>query len=407
MAAFEYTALDGDGRQKKGVLEADTPRQIRQQLRDKGWAPLTVVEIQQKESRQKRGFSLGAGRGGLSAADQALVTRQLATLVRVGTPIDEALQAVSRQSEKPRVTNIMLAVRAKVKEGHPLAVAMGDFPNAFDDLYRATVSAGEQSGHLDGVLERLADYTETRQALRSKFQLALIYPVLIALVAVGVVIGLLTYVVPKVVGVFANSGHELPALTRGLIAVSDTLQLLWPYLLGGVIIALLVANYLLKREGPRRIYHRFLLRLPLISRLIRGMNSARFARTLSILVGSGVPVLKAMQISAEVIANLPMREAVEEAAARVREGAGISKSLEASGYFPPMTIHLIASGESSGNLDEMLERAATAQEREVETMLGVLMGIFEPVMILVMGAVVLVIVLAILQPIIEMNQLVK
>ena len=407
MGAFEYTALDSNGRQKKGVLEADTPRQIRQQLREKGWAPLNVVEVKQKESGDSKRSSFGRNRGSLSAADQALVTRQLATLVRVGTPIDEALQAVSRQSEKPSVTRIMLAIRAKVKEGHPLAVAMGDFPRAFDDLFRATVSAGEQSGHLDSVLERLADYTETRQALRAKFQLALIYPVLIALVAVGVVIGLLTYVVPKVVGVFANSGQELPALTQGLIAVSDTLQLLWPFLLGGTIIAAISANYLLKMDGPRRALHLFLLKLPLISRLIKGMNAARFARTLSILVGSGVPVLQAMQISAEVVSNLPMRSAVEEAAARVREGGSISKSLEASGYFPPMTVHLLASGESSGNLDEMLERAASAQERELETMLGVLMGIFEPVMILVMGAVVLVIVMAILQPIIEMNQLVK
>ncbi len=405
MAAYEYTALDSDGRQKKGVMEADTPRQVRQQLREKGWAPLKVVEIRQKEGRRKRG-SFGR-RGSLTPADLALVTRQLATLVRVGTPIDEALHAVSRQSEKARVGNIVLAVRAKVKEGHPLAVAMADFPHAFDDLYRATVAAGEQSGHLDGVLERLADYTETRQALRSKLQLALIYPVLIALVAVGVVIGLLTYVVPKVVGVFANSGQELPALTRGLIAVSDTLQALWPFILAALVLGGLAASYLLKREGPRRAWHRFLLRLPLLSRLIRGMNSARFARTLSILVGSGVPVVKAMQIAAEVVSNLPMRAAVEEAAARVREGGGIARSLEASGYFPPMTVHLIASGENSGNLDEMLERAASAQEREVETMLGVMMGIFEPVMILVMGAVVLVIVLAILQPIIEMNQLVK
>jgi len=405
MAAFEYTALDSSGRQKKGVMEADTPRQMRSQLRDKGMTPLSVTEVQQKESRRQSGRMSFGGRG-LSAADQSLITRQLATLVRVGTPVDEALKAVSRQSEKPRVTNMMLAVRAKVKEGHPLATALGDFPHAFDELFRATVSAGEQSGHLDGVLERLADYTETRQVLQQKFQMALIYPVLIALVAIGVVVGLLAYVVPKIVGVFANTGQELPMLTQMLIAVSDGLQTFWPWIIGGLIGGGLLANYLLKQEKPLYAFHIILLRLPLIGRLTRGLNAARFARTLSILVGSGVPVLEAMQISSEVVANRPMRAAVEDTAQRVREGASISKALETSGYFPPMTVHLIASGESSGNLDEMLERAASAQEREVETMLGMLMAIFEPVMILIMGGVVLMIVLAILMPIIEMNNMV-
>lgn len=406
MGAFEYSALDDNGRQKKGVLEADTPRQVRQQLRDKGWAPLKVVEVQKKEARGKKGVSFGARRG-LNAAEQSLITRQLATLVKAGTPVDEALQAISRQSEKARIANMMVAVRSKIKEGHSLAVAMADFPHAFDDLYRATVSAGEQSGHLDGVLERLADYTETRHILQQKFQLALIYPVLIALVAIGVVVGLLAFVVPKIVGVFANSGQELPMLTQVLITVSDGLQALWPWLISGMVMAFFGGSYLLRQDGPKRALHLLVLRLPLLSRLTRGMNSARFARTLSILVGSGVPVLSAMKISAEVVSNLPMRKAVEDAAQRVREGASMSKSLENSGYFPPMTVHLIASGEASGNLDEMLERAASAQEREVETMLGVLMGIFEPVMILVMGAIVLLIVMAILQPIMDMNQLIK
>ena len=222
MAAFEYKALDAAGKQHKGVLEADTPRQIRQQLRDKGWTPLAVVEVQQREAKQRQSFSFL--RRGINPADQALITRQLATLVRSGTPIDEALQAVSRQTEKARLSNLMLAVRSKVKEGHPLAIAMADFPHAFDDLYRATVDAGEQSGHLDAVLERLADYTESRHALRQKFQLALIYPILIALVAVVVVVGLVAYVVPKVVEVFEGMGQELPLLTRGLISFSEFLQ---------------------------------------------------------------------------------------------------------------------------------------------------------------------------------------
>lgn len=405
MSAFEYKALDASGQQHKGVLEADTPRQIRQQLRDKGWTPLAVDEVQQREAKQRKSFSLG--KRGLSPADLSLVTRQLATLVHSGTPIDEALQAVSRQSEKPRLGNMLLAVRSKVKEGHPLAAAMADFPHAFDDLYRATVDAGEQSGHLDAVLERLADYTESRHALRQKFQLALVYPVLIAVVAVLVVVGLVAFVVPKVVSVFEGIGQELPLLTRGLISLSDFLQNYWILILGTIVTVVVVSSWLLRREGPKRQFHKLLLHLPLIARLVRGMNTARFARTFSILASSGVPVLEAMRISAEVVTNLPMRSAVEEAARRVREGTAINKALDNSGYFPPMTVHLIASGEASGNLDEMLERSASAQEREMETMLGLLMGFFEPFMILFMGGTVLVIVLAILLPIFDLNQLVK
>jgi len=405
MSAFEYKALDGSGQQHKGVLEADTPRQIRQQLRDKGWTPLAVVEVQQREAKQGQSFSLF--KTGLSPADLSLITRQLATLVHSGTPIDEALQAVSRQSEKPRLGNMLLAVRSKVKEGHPLAAAMADFPHAFDDLYRATVDAGEQSGHLDAVLERLADYTENRHALRQKFQLALIYPVLIAIVAVVVVVGLVAFVVPKVVAVFEGMGQELPLLTRGLISLSDFLQNNWILLVGSIVLSVVVVSWLLRHEGPKRQFHKLLLHLPLISRLVRGMNTARFARTFSILASSGVPVLEAMSISAEVVTNLPMRSAVDEAARRVREGTAINKALDNSGYFPPMTVHLIASGEASGNLDEMLERSASAQEREMETLLGVLMGFFEPMMILFMGGTVLVIVLAILLPIFDLNQLVK
>ncbi len=404
MAAFEYKALDAQGREQKGVLEADTARQVRQMLRDKGLSPLTVTEVQQKEARRSKGG--GLLKRGINPAELAMITRQLATLVRAGTPIDAALQAVSRQSDKARLANMMLAVRAKVKEGHPLAVALGDFPHVFNQLYRATVAAGEQSGHLDNVLERLADYTEARQAMKQKFQLALIYPVLIALVAVAVVVGLVGYVVPKVVGVFDNMGAALPILTQMLIAFSDFVQATGAYIVVVIFIAIIAFVFMMRREGFKRQVHKVLLKTPLVGRLVRGNNTARFARTFSILTSSGVPALDAMRISAEVVMNLPMRSAVEEAARRVREGSSINKALEASGYFPPMMIHLIASGEASGKLDEMLDRAATTQEREVETLLGVLLGVFEPAMILIMGVIVLVIVLAILLPILDMNQLV-
>lgn len=405
MGAYEYTALDDGGRERKGVLEGDTPRQIRQLLRDKGWAPIAVAEVAQRERERERGFA-PFRRGGASAADIALITRQFATLVRSGLPIEEALRTIAEQSEKARLKSMLVAVRARIMEGQSLASALSGYPRAFSDLYRATVAAGEQSGHLDSVLDRLADYTEGRQAIRQKVVLSLIYPVLVIVVAVLVVLLLLAYVVPQVVTVFENMGQELPLLTRGLIAASDFIRA------SGVLLGLLLLGaiaglrLLLRRPGARARFHRLLLRLPLVSRLIRGMNAARFARTLSILAESGVPVLESLHISAEVVTNLPMREAIATAARQVREGANLHKSLERSGYFPPMTIHLIASGEASGNLEVMLERAASSQERELEAVAQTLTGLLGPFLILVMGGIVLLIVLAILLPIFNMNQLV-
>jgi general secretion pathway protein F len=405
MGAFEYTALDARGREKKGVLEGDAARQVRAQLREQGWVPLEVQEVVQREARPRRG--LGPLRRGISATDLALITRQLATLVRAGLPLEECLRAVSQQTDKARQKSMLLAVRSRVMEGHTLAAGLGDFPNVFPELYRTTVEAGEQSGHLEGVLERLADYTESRQQMTQKIKLAVFYPAMLTIVAVLVVGGLMTYVVPQVVQVFENIGQGLPPLTRMLIAVSDFLR---EYgLLMIVAITLLVAgfNYLLRNPALRRRFHRFRLKLPLVSKLERGLNTGRFARTFSILTASGVPVIEALRISAQVMSNVPMREAVGEAAARVREGAGIAAALEKSGYFPPMTVHLIASGEASGKLEEMLERAAINQEREIETLIAALMGLFEPLLILFMGSVVLVIVLAILLPIFDLNQLVQ
>ncbi len=404
MGAFEYQALDASGRECRGIIEGDTARQIRQQLRDKGWTPLVVDAVEQREARLKRGFSL---RRRINATELALVTRQLATLVQSGMPVESALATAAEQSEKMRLKRIILAVRGKVLEGHTLADALAEFPHVFPDLYRATVAAGEHSGHLEAVLGRLADYTESRQALSQKMGLALIYPVLMIVVAILVVVVLLAYVVPQVVGVFDNIGQELPLLTRGLIAVSDFLSAWGISLVLLLLAAVVTFRLLLRREGFRAVWHAWLLRLPLVGRLVRGLNTARFARTFSILGSSGVPVLEGMRIASEVVANLPMRRAVDEAARRVREGSTINRALQQSGYFPPMVVHLIASGEASGNLDEMLERAATSQERELETAVSALMGILEPVLILVMGVVVLVIVLAILLPIFDMNQLVR
>lgn len=405
MAAYEYTALDAKGRQTRGLIEGDTPRHARQLLRDRGMAPLDIREVAEGKAAEPTLFTRG---GGLSSTELSLFTRQLATLSRSGLPLDEALTAVSEQSESRKVKRIALGVRASVVEGNTLASSLAQFPNAFPVLFRATVEAGEQSGKLDYILERLADYVERRNALQNKVMLAAFYPAILTLVAVGVVLLLMTYVVPQVVAVFEGINAQLPPLTRGLIALSDFLRAFGVYLVIALVAGAFLFARLMRASVPfKRKVHRNLLRIPVVGRLVRGSNTGRFTRTLGILFGSGVPILEAMRIGTQVVANQPMREAIEDAAVKVREGATLSRSLAASKLFPPITVHLLASGESSGRLDEMLDRAAENQEREVETTVAALMSIFEPVLILTMGGVVLLIVLAILLPIFDLNTLVK
>ncbi|GAC1625251.1 MAG: type II secretion system inner membrane protein GspF [Nevskia sp.] len=406
MSAYEYSALDARGRQQKGLIEGDTQRQVRQTLRERGLTPLDIKEVSEKRAQSRQGFTFTRG-GSFNSTELSLFTRQLATLTRSGLPLDEALAAVSQQSESKRVQRVTLGVRSRVTEGNSLARALSEFPNAFPPLFRATIEAGESAGKLDSVLERLADYAERSQAIRSKVMLATFYPAILTVVAIGVVTLLMTYVVPKVVGVFDSIGADLPPLTKGLIAISAFLQHYGVYLVIALALGVFAFTRALKNEDFRRRYHRWVLRLPLIGRLARGANTGRFMRTLGILFGSGVPILDAMRIGAQVVSNLPMREAIDTAAKRVREGASLNKSLSESRLFPPITMHLISSGEASGKLDEMLDRAADNQERELETLIAALMSLFEPILILTMGAVVLLIVLAILLPIFNLNQLVK
>ena len=405
MAAFEYTALDPAGRERRGVLEGDTARQVRQLLREQQLLPVTVAEVAQKEAKRSTArFTL---RRGISASDLALLTRQLATLSRAGIPLVEALLAVSQQTETPRIQAIVSGVRARVLEGRTLADGLAAFPQAFPEIYRATVSAGEQSGRLDGVLERLADYTENRQALQSRVRNALVYPILLSVVSLAIVSLLLGYVVPEVVNVFKAGKQQLPLLTRGLIAISDAFRAWWWLIFSVAGGAFYAFRRWLRQPAARRRWDRMMLELPLLGRVVRGVNAAGFARTLSILTASAVPVLDALRISGEVVSNLPMRDAVAEAAAKVREGAPIARSLAASKLFPPMLIHLISSGETSGELEAMLERAAGNQEREMDGIVNTAVNILGPVMILVMGGFVLLIVLALLLPIFQLNQLVR
>jgi general secretion pathway protein F len=405
MSGFEYSALDAGGRQKHGVIEADTERHARTLLRERGLATLAIESI--RETAGHAGLSERFSRPGMSRADLALVTRQFATLERAGLTIEECLNVLIEQTESSGARRLLAAVRARVLEGQSLSRGLAAFPSAFPEIYRAMIEAGEHSGKLGEVLERLADFTENRESLRNTMLTAFIYPALVTVVALLVVGGLLVYVVPQVTRVFTSMGQALPLATRILIAISDFARASGLLTLGAVIAAFIVFRLLLRDEGRKARWHRLLLRLPLAGRLIRGVNAARFSDTLGILTSAGVPLLSSLQSAAAVVTNLPMKGAVEEAVRRVREGAALSSSLGAAKLFPPLVIHLIASGEATGRLDTMLARAAEAQSRELENWVKRLTALLEPVLIILMGLIVLFVVVAILLPIFDMNTLVR
>jgi general secretion pathway protein F len=407
MAAFAYKALNAKGKNSNGVLEGDNARQVRQQLREKGLIPLEVEQVAERAQSEGKGLSFTLFKPRISASDLALLTRQLATLVESALPVEEALLAVAEQSEKPRQKNMMMAVRSKVVEGHGLADAMAEFPSVFDELYRAMVAAGEKSGHLDTVLNRLADYTERRQQTRSQISQALIYPSLMLFFAIGIIVMLMTFVVPKIVGQFTKTGQELPLITRILIATSEWLQNYGLFLFIAIVLLIVIIRRLLRQKHMKLRFHQLLLKLPLIGRVSRGMNTARFARTLSILNASAVPLLEAMRISGDVLENQHIKNQITDAAVNVKEGSSLRAALDNTKVFPPMMMHMIASGEKSGELQQMLARAADNQDREFEALIGVSLKVFEPLLIVSMAGIVLFIVMAILQPILALNNMVN
>lgn len=402
MPTFDYRADDAQGRPCKGRLEADSPRHARQLLRERGCWPRSVRELRVAGGAHPR---QAAGR--LSAADLALLTLQLSTLVQAGLPLEEALEAVAKQSAKRRVSGLLSAVRSRVLEGHALASALAQFPAAFPELFCATVAAGERSGHLGQVLEQLASYTQARQASRQKIQMALVYPAVLMLASVLIVGFLLGYVVPDVVKIFVESGQALPWLTQALIAASDGLRSHGLLLLGVITLLVALWRWSLRQPAWRLRWHGLVLSLPVLGEVLRAMETARFASTLAILGRSAVPLVDALEIAAAVIGNLTIRARMADVARSVREGGTLTRGLELGGDIPPMMLHMIASGERAGELDRMLARAAEQQESSLAARIALVVSLFEPAMLVLMGGVVLLIVLAILLPILSLNQLVN
>jgi general secretion pathway protein F len=399
MGAYQYQALKKNGSTDKGIIEADSERHARQLLREQGLVPTQVQTLTQ----QRTGTS---SKSKISAADLSLMTRQLATLLAAGIPVEESLRGVSEQTEKDKVRELIMGIRAKVLEGYGLAQAMAQYPNAFPELYRATVGAGEQTGRLDLVLEKLADYTENQQQTRQKVQQALIYPILMIVVSIAIISFLLTFVVPKIIEVFTSSGQTLPAMTEMLITFSHFIKSYGLYTVAALVLAIIGFKKSLNNIKIKTAWHRLILKLPIVSYLVRTINVARYIHTFGILFAAGVSVLETMRVSASLVTNVVMRQAFDAATLRVREGSGISEALKETRYISPMAIHLIASGEKSGQLSSMMERAASHLDNEVKRLIDTSLTLLEPLVILFMGAVVLFIVLATLLPIFSMEQLV-
>ncbi len=403
MAAFEYRCLDHKGKMRKGTMEADSARWVRQKLREKGWVPVAVEEIQGQAQRTR----LFSRSGKLNTAQQALITRQMATLIRSGLPVEEALSSVAKQHNKEHVVHIILGVRSKVMEGYSLAASLADYPKAFNQMYCATVAAGEKSGHLEQVLEQLAEYLETRSDAGRTVTQSLIYPAFIMVFSLVIIVLMMTYVVPRMVEVFSRNEQALPILTRIMIAVSDFLRD-WLWLVALLItIAVVIFIRALKNPKFRMRVHMRLAKMPIMGTLVCTSDSTRLASTLGILARSGVPLVEAMAISSQVITNLAIREAVLEATRRVREGGSLSHALGKSDYFPAMMVQMIASGESSGELDRMLTRGAEYQEKELAGVVDTVVSLLGPLMLLFMAGLVFLIVLAMMQPILQMNALFK
>nr|WP_315255355.1 type II secretion system inner membrane protein GspF [uncultured Duganella sp.] len=406
MPAFRYEAVDAGGATKKGVLNSDSARSARAELRSQGLVPLKVDTIATQVDASGATKSRGFGER-LSSTELALFTRQLASLLEAGLPLEQAFTALLEQAERPYLRDLIASIRSEVIGGDSFSAVLARHPRDFAEIYRALVASGEQIGQLSRVLSRLADYIERRNALMQKVKLAFTYPAIVTVVAFAIVIFLLTYVVPQIVSVFANTKQKLPFLTIVMLAVSDFVRH-YGIVVGIALIGAWGAwRRALQNPVLKRRWHTWLLTAPIYGKFERSLNTARFASTLAITTGSGVPILRALETSRDTLNNVAMRELVEEASDGVREGVSLARALSAQKHFPPMLIHMIRAGEITGELPAMLDRAAAAQEADLERRTLTIAGLLEPALILAMGVVVLLIVLAVLMPIIEINQLVR
>lgn len=409
MGAYTYQALDAKGKKIKGVLEGDSERHVRSQLRSRQLKPLDVKASRRDSARDNKsggGFGLSFGSPRLGYRDVSLVTRQLASLVQSGLPLDEVLQATAKQSRKPPVKSVLLQVRSRVLEGLSLAQAMAEIPRVFNGLYRAMVRAGESSGYLGPVLEQLADYTERSQETRQKLQMAMVYPFVMLLVSLGVVTLLMVKVVPKLIELFDRNQQDLPLITKILIAISHFMVNYGLFLLLAIVALAVLVKWLLKAESRRRQWHRMMLKIPLVGGLVLQAETARYASTLGLLVNSGVPLLESLRIASQVLSNIEMQRASLDVAIAVQEGSSLHRALDQTRIFPPLLVQMAASGEANGKLAEQLLHAAKNQERELEFSVNTGLGLLEPIMVLFMAGLVMFIVMAILLPIFQMNQMI-
>ena len=405
MAAYEYQALDANGKTVKGVSTGDHPKQVRAELRAQGLVPLEVKSVSENLLGQNQNKSGSKRRHKIKPNELSILTRQMATLLESGMTIEETLGTLIKQSEGHKVKTVISDIRSLVMEGHSLSEAIAMYPGSFPEIYRASISAGEESGTLDGVLDRLADYLEDSYALRQKITQAIVYPIFLLFVCSAILIMLIVLVVPKVVKVYQDSGQELPWLTQTVIAISEFL------ISYGLILATLVAmlvlglRYIFQQKGPRFWLHSLYLRIGGIRKMVQNVDSARMSRTLSIMVGSGVPILASMRAGQGVMGNQVLRKDLQTATEEVAQGVSIGRALERNGNFPPLLVHMVASGENSGRLDHMLDKAATATENEMQTRVSMMVSLLGPLMILVMGSLVFSIVMAILMPIFNLNSM--
>ncbi len=409
MAGYRFEALNADGKLRRGVIEVDSPRHARTLLREQDLWTLKIDALAPAAPGATASARLRGrwGARGLRTSQLSLLMRQFATLVDAHLTLERTLDALIEQADSQNVSEVLAGVRGEVLAGQPLARAMGKFPRAFPEMYRTLISAGERSGQLSKVMSRLADYAEQHQALRNKVGLVLLYPLIVSAVAAIVIVALMTYVVPQVIGVFQHSNQVLPWLTRALIAISAFINTTGYYWLAGFAVGAVLLYRALQQPAFRFRSDALMLRIPVVGRLVRSTNAARFASTLAILVQSGVPVLESLRAAAGVVNNRPMRRAVEHTERMLAEGGALSRSLARTHMFPPLLVHLVASGEASGDLGAALGQAAASQSGELEHRVAVLTGLLEPLLILAMGGIVLLIVLATLLPIIELNQLVR